>query len=285
MSTRKGGRASPSRGAHAPNRPHVDPVVDAVDRGREPVPDFGQVAAVVLGAGHHEAGQRDLLAQLLPVRRVDVLGVRRKAVRQPAQDRGVERDRGGRVGEVRVQVHHPRPRQAAVDEVGRLEQVAQRREVARAAVAPQGQRQAGRGRPRAADRQAGAVEEQPVRVAQEGFGQVVDPGADVADARVRHALAPGAHGEDVNREPQVFEQQDLVGDERLRDARIALQHHPEHGPAGQHRPHRNSFRRWRMASMPVRGKRAMASRRGCGSAMMASTLSRIRSGVRASQGM
>ncbi len=240
----------------------VDPVVDAVDGGGRAGGQPPQVAPVVLGAGDDEARAGDLLPQLIGIGGVDVLGVGRKAERQPREGRGVKGDRGGRMGEVGVQVGDPAARQAGVHQPARLQEMAQRGRVAGAPETPEQHPEPGSIAPRIANQLAEVAGDEPVGVAQEGFGQVVHPGADPGDARVGEGFAPGTNGEDVNLDSELLEQQDLIGNEGLGDPGITLQDHPQHRPGGGAHGlwSRNSRIRCFMISMPVNRNPAMASR-------------------------
>ena len=228
---------------------------------RAPAGQLEEVAPVVLGAGDHEARQGDLLPQLCGVRGIDVLGVGREAEGQPAQDRGIQGHRCRRVGEMGVQVDDSASGQAPGDQVARLQKMPQGGRMARAQVAATGKPQAGCVAPGVPDSEAQVGKKQPVDVSQERLRQVVHPGAYLGDARVGEALSARTHGKDVHGEAQLLQQQDLVGDEGLRDPGIALQDHPQHRPCrGCHGlwP-RNSRMRCFMVSMPVNRKSAIAS--------------------------
>ncbi len=110
------------------NRRGVEPVVDQIDLTVR-AGETAQMAGIDLGAGGHPGAGGELFAFLPFGRRPDVLGVRRAAPGQSAQDRGVHRDRGRRVQEMRVQLddvarqfggEHERLPQAADARTGRV---------------------------------------------------------------------------------------------------------------------------------------------------------------------
>ena len=94
---------APSRGTVGFGRKprEIEAVIDQLDASR--AARACQVIAIGRGAGDEPLAARQLLA-LFPVgRRPDVLGVRRAAPRQAAQQRGVARHGGRRVQEMRMQ--------------------------------------------------------------------------------------------------------------------------------------------------------------------------------------
>jgi len=265
----------------------IDPVVDAVDGSGQAVGELEQVPAVVVRAGHHEAGSGDLLPQLAGLRRVDVLGMGGKAEGQPAQLGGIKRHRRRRVSEMSMQVHHPAARQAPVHEIAGLQEVAQGCRVAGALISPAGDGPSGRIAPWAAHGQAKIVDQQPGGMPQKRFRQVVHPGPDAGHALVGEALTAAAHGKDVHRNAQLFEQKNFVGDKGFGDAGIPFEHHSQHRPAGGVHGlwHRKSCRRCFMASSPVSANAPMASRCAAGFDKSSISFPRSRSGVSRSQAM
>ena len=195
----------------------LQPVIDELQVG--PRRQRAQMVEVHAAAGDEPARRRDLLA-LLPIRdRPDVLGVRRDAERQVAQERGVARHRRRACAGSARAASRPRP--------------------AARPPAPAPARGAGRGWPwdRAAGRPArppaGARKrrpqqlpaqsrEHPQRLLVEIFRQVADRCPDqpvqLMDAPVGRAAQ--RHDLDVQAEP--LQRQDLLGDEGFRQARIAL---------------------------------------------------------------
>jgi len=159
--------------------------------------------------------------------------------------------------------------------------------MARAPEAPAGHGQSGRVALRPAQGQAEVMVDQPVGISQEGLRQVVHAGPDACDALVGEALPAAAHGENVHRKPQLFKEQDFVGDEGFGDAGIAFEHHPQHRPSRNRHGlwHLKSCSRCFMVSSPVSANAAMASRWAAGLDRSSISFSRSRPGSRLSQEM
>ena len=70
-----------------------------------------------------------------------------------------------------------------------------------------------------------------------------------------------SHGKQMEVKPELFKQQDFIGDEGFRNTGVALQDHPQNRSAGWVHDfwHLNSRRRCCMVSMPVSLNREMAS--------------------------
>ena len=206
----------------------VDAVIKAVDGGAAVVAEVHQVAAVVFGTGHGKGGHFKLFAQLPLIGGIDVLGVGRKTEGHAAQNAAEHGHRCGRVGKMGVQMRDPSMDHPVVDEVAGLQEMLEGGGFAGAPETPQGQAQRpgiGRG---TACRQVGIVLEQLGQTpADDGFGQIVHPGADFPDAGVAEGFPGSAHGKDVDRDALLFQKPDFIGDEGFGDAREPFEHHAE----------------------------------------------------------
>ena len=149
---------------------------------------------------------------------VDVLGVRRDAVRRPAHAPGEVGEPCGGAREVSVgMVHAGSPH--LVPEHRRLQQVPQAREPRRPEADP--------GRPQPAPRirpqDAGQRAQDSRRLAERSMRQVDDTCAHLLEECVAEGLIGPAHREDRHPLALALELDDLGGDERLRDAWEALE--------------------------------------------------------------
>ena len=107
---------------------------------------------------------------------------------------------------------------------------------ARATEPPKGQVQGHPIARRPTGGQQGIVLEQTGQVAaDDGFGEVIDPGLNFFNTGVAERFPGFAHGKDVHRNAAFFEQPDFVGDEGFGDARIPLENHAEAGRISRQR--------------------------------------------------
>ena len=197
--------------------------------------DGAQVVGVVPGAGDHELGQVELVRDAARVLGVDVLGVGREGEGHVREAGGAHGHGGRRVGEVAVQVAEVNALvdDGLLDEVAALEQVLEPGVLlGRELEAGQHQLDAFPVAPGVAQGVAQVVPEQRGQSPDHGFGQVGHLGPDFLDRGVGKILARGAHGVDVDVESHLFEQADLVGDEGLGDAGIALEDHAQRPAPG-----------------------------------------------------